>query len=126
MRVLFSSLPSYGFVYPLLPLAIAARDAGHAVVFATDASFHPNVQVFGLATVAAGMTVPEAFDVANGGPLDRKDLTRRRELAPDVFCVARSRPDADDRRRHAEAAAPDRRRRGSGRAAFGDGREWRR
>jgi UDP:flavonoid glycosyltransferase YjiC (YdhE family) len=87
VRVLFSSLPSYGFVYPLIPLAITARDAGHDVVFATDASFHANVQVFGLPTVAAGMTVADALEVANGRPLDREDVTRRKQLAPDVFCT---------------------------------------
>lgn len=34
MRVLFASLASVGHTYPLIPLAIAARDAGHEVHFA--------------------------------------------------------------------------------------------
>jgi hypothetical protein len=34
MRVLFASLASVGHTYPLIPLAIAARAAGHQVRFA--------------------------------------------------------------------------------------------
>jgi UDP:flavonoid glycosyltransferase YjiC (YdhE family) len=34
MRVLFASLALVGHAYPLIPLAIAARDAGHEVHFA--------------------------------------------------------------------------------------------
>jgi UDP:flavonoid glycosyltransferase YjiC (YdhE family) len=85
MRILFSSLPTHGHTYPLIPLGIAARDAGHDVVFATDASFHPTLHAFGLATASAGMRIIDAFAVVNGGPVDRQNLIRRRELAPDVF-----------------------------------------
>src|SRR5256885_9690132 len=35
VRLLFTSLAAYGHVYPLLPLAVAAREAGHEVLFAT-------------------------------------------------------------------------------------------
>ncbi|MFD6068801.1 glycosyltransferase, partial [Amycolatopsis lurida] len=35
MRLIFTSLVSHGHLYPLLPLAVAARDAGHEVLFAT-------------------------------------------------------------------------------------------
>ncbi|MEV6907859.1 glycosyltransferase [Amycolatopsis sp. NPDC051071] len=40
MRVLFTSLASAGHTYPLIPLAIAARNAGHEVHFATGESVH--------------------------------------------------------------------------------------
>gem|GEM_PF-943165 len=39
MRVLFASLGTHGHTYPLLPLAAAARDAGHEVTFATGEGF---------------------------------------------------------------------------------------
>ncbi len=37
MRVLFASVASVGDTYPLIPLAIAAQDAGHEVHFAAGA-----------------------------------------------------------------------------------------
>ncbi|MEK8107721.1 hypothetical protein NKG94_26760 [Micromonospora sp. M12] len=40
MRVLFASLASVGHTYPLIPLAIAAREAGHEVHFAAGAAVH--------------------------------------------------------------------------------------
>jgi UDP:flavonoid glycosyltransferase YjiC (YdhE family) len=39
VRILFATLPAYGHVYPLLPLALACRDAGHEVVVATGPPF---------------------------------------------------------------------------------------
>ena len=39
MRILFSSRPTFGHVYPLMPLALAARDAGHNVTFTTTGVF---------------------------------------------------------------------------------------
>ena len=41
MRVLFASLASVGHTYPLIPLAIAARDVGHEVHFAAGENVHP-------------------------------------------------------------------------------------
>jgi UDP:flavonoid glycosyltransferase YjiC (YdhE family) len=70
MRIVFSSVPGYGHTYPLVPLASAARDAGHDVVFATAESFRPVLGAFGLDTVAAGIGVHEAFGIveSDGGP----------------------------------------------------------
>ncbi|UMP01373.1 glycosyltransferase [Amycolatopsis sp. EV170708-02-1] len=48
MRVLFSSLASVGHTYPLIPLAIAARDAGHEVWFAAGENVHPPLLRHGL------------------------------------------------------------------------------
>ncbi|MEU5217460.1 nucleotide disphospho-sugar-binding domain-containing protein [Streptomyces sp. NPDC020807] len=67
MKVLFASLGNYGHVFPLIPLAQAAHEAGHEVWFATHAQFHPTVEKAGLRPVAAGLTVPEAFIEAAGG-----------------------------------------------------------
>jgi UDP:flavonoid glycosyltransferase YjiC (YdhE family) len=39
MKVVFSSLPAYGHVYPMMPLALAFADAGHDVTVATGAPF---------------------------------------------------------------------------------------
>jgi UDP:flavonoid glycosyltransferase YjiC (YdhE family) len=48
MRVLFASLASVGHTYPLIPLAIAARDAGHEVHFAAGDAVHEPLEANGL------------------------------------------------------------------------------
>jgi len=48
MRVLFASLASIGHTYPLIPLAIAARDAGHEVHFAVGDAVHEPLAANGL------------------------------------------------------------------------------
>ncbi|MFC3451929.1 glycosyltransferase [Amycolatopsis speibonae] len=61
MRLIFTSLVSHGHLYPLLPLAVAARDAGHDVLFATGDDMRPVVEKAGLATESAGFGMREAF-----------------------------------------------------------------
>lgn len=61
MRLLFASLASYGHIYPLLPLAIAAREAGHDVVFATGEQFLPSLRKAGLEVAVAGLPFREVF-----------------------------------------------------------------
>lgn len=39
MRIVFASLPAYGHLYPMLPLALACADAGHEVTVATGEPF---------------------------------------------------------------------------------------
>lgn len=39
MEIVFASLPAYGHLYPLMPLALAAADAGHDVRVATGGPF---------------------------------------------------------------------------------------
>jgi UDP:flavonoid glycosyltransferase YjiC (YdhE family) len=48
MRVLFASLASVGHTYPLIPLAIAAREAGHEVHFAAGEEVHGSLAANGL------------------------------------------------------------------------------
>ena len=39
MKIVFASIPAYGHLYPMLPLALACADAGHDVVVATGEPF---------------------------------------------------------------------------------------
>ena len=39
MKIVFASLPAYGHLYPLMPLALACADAGYEVTVATGAPF---------------------------------------------------------------------------------------
>ncbi|MCC8243337.1 glycosyltransferase [Saccharothrix luteola] len=48
MRVLFAGLASVGHTYPMIPLAIAARDAGHEVHFAAGEGVHAPLAANGL------------------------------------------------------------------------------
>ncbi|MDX3191911.1 glycosyltransferase [Streptomyces sp. MN03-5084-2B] len=66
MRLLFTSLGSFGHTFPLVPLAVAARDAGHDVVFATSEDFLPQLTKAGLETAAAGLAIKDAFGQAFG------------------------------------------------------------
>ncbi|HEX7303764.1 glycosyltransferase [Lentzea sp.] len=60
MRILFSCRPAYGHLFPLVPLARAAGEAGHDVVFATGLGFVDRVRALGFEAHAAGISVAEA------------------------------------------------------------------
>ncbi|MEC3977096.1 glycosyltransferase [Amycolatopsis sp. H20-H5] len=51
-------------MYPLLPLATAARDAGHEVVFGTGETFLPRLRDLGFEAHRVGISVSEAEDEA--------------------------------------------------------------
>jgi UDP:flavonoid glycosyltransferase YjiC (YdhE family) len=48
MRVLFAGLGSVGHTYPLIPLAVATREAGHEVRYAAGEQVHPPLAANGL------------------------------------------------------------------------------
>lgn len=56
MRVLFTACPMFGHVNTLLPVALAARRAGHDVVFATGADLVAHVEARGLRAWPVGRT----------------------------------------------------------------------
>ncbi|WP_370970600.1 glycosyltransferase [Amycolatopsis sp. cg9] len=85
MRLLFTSLGSFGHTFPLVPLAVAARDAGHDVVFATSEDFLPQLTKAGLETAAAGLAIADAFGQAfaeSGPPGPRRPPG---EIPPEVL-----------------------------------------
>ncbi len=51
----------------MLPLAVAARAAGHDVVYATGPDFHPTLEKAGLEPAAAGLTLQEVFASLSAG-----------------------------------------------------------
>ncbi|MGC4819060.1 glycosyltransferase [Micromonospora sp. DT63] len=61
MRVLFASLASVGHTYPLIPLAIAAREAGHDVHFAVGEAVHAPLAANGLRPFRPGDVFYEAY-----------------------------------------------------------------
>jgi UDP:flavonoid glycosyltransferase YjiC (YdhE family) len=60
VRILFRSLPAYGHLYPMMPLALAARARGHEVVFSSAGDFVDRLRALGLAVHAAGVTIEQA------------------------------------------------------------------
>ena len=60
MRVLITAGPAYGHLFPLLPLAGAARRAGHEVVIATGAELAPVVEERGFTVWPVGPSWAEA------------------------------------------------------------------
>ena len=60
MRVLFTAGPAYGHLFPMLPLAGAARRAGHEVVIATGAELAPVIEERGFTVWPVGPSWAEA------------------------------------------------------------------
>ncbi|MEV7091492.1 nucleotide disphospho-sugar-binding domain-containing protein [Amycolatopsis sp. NPDC051045] len=92
MRLLFTSLGSFGHTFPLVPLAVAARDAGHDVVFATSEDFLPQLRKAGLETAVAGLAIKDAFgqafaEAGPSGPRRPPGDIPREELFPVVAKV---------------------------------------
>lgn len=58
MRILFSCVFGLGEFHPLVPLALAARAAGHAVAFATGENLRPNTERLGLTLFPVGRPFP--------------------------------------------------------------------
>jgi len=55
--VLFSGRPAFGHLYPLMPLALALRDNGDDVVFATGAEFVERVAALGFEAHEVGRSI---------------------------------------------------------------------
>jgi UDP:flavonoid glycosyltransferase YjiC (YdhE family) len=85
VRILFVCNPLYGHVNPMLPLARAAHNAGHAVVVATGADIAALAQRDGLTTWSVGMTHAQAGGNKQASWLDYFEasaLERMAHLAP--------------------------------------------
>ena len=86
MRIMFCTRPAYGHVYPLMPLAEAARDANHDVVFATCGEFVPKLERLGFPVESVGISIEQGRDefVAAGATLagdgGRTDMKAGAEL----------------------------------------------
>lgn len=85
-RLLFCTLSGFGHVFPMFPLAVAARDAGHEVAFATGADAAPVVDRAGFVAHRAGISIPDGFsELAGGRPVTDLPEATRREMAHEVF-----------------------------------------
>jgi UDP:flavonoid glycosyltransferase YjiC (YdhE family) len=88
MRILVTSTPGTGHIHPMIPLAVALRDRGHEVTWATGPSSCRVVESFGIVARPAGPDVgPRNVRFASLsehlGQLDPRE--RRREAMPLMF-----------------------------------------
>jgi len=113
MRVLFSTLTAYGHFFQVLPLAIAAREAGHQVTFATGAVRHKLLTELGLDVVTAGGETEElvaeaARTVGVPPPSEQKAPDRHAmELISKEFCRLAPKSYVDDLLPEFERQRPD-------------------
>src|SRR5438105_4897796 len=61
MKVLVSTVPGYGHLQPLLPLATALADAGHDVAFAAGRELCARAKTAGFVAFEAGLSIASAF-----------------------------------------------------------------
>ena len=101
-------LPAYGHLYPLLPLASAARAAGNEVVFVTGAEFVPMLRGYGFPAIAAGVGPGEVAAEIFGGPVARRPDGRANvESQIRLFGTELPRRTAGELRRVFAAVDPD-------------------
>ena len=75
MRILFASTPGIGHIHPLVPIALAARGAGHDVRVAAPSSAATVIEHCGLTHVAAGEGRPMLEVLPELGALRGAQLT---------------------------------------------------
>lgn len=61
MIILFCARPAHGHVYPLIPVAQAARTAGHDVHFATGGPFVERLRQLGIAAHDVGVSIEDGL-----------------------------------------------------------------
>lgn len=55
MRALFTTQPAFGHFHPLLPVALAMREAGHQVAFCTAPAFGDEIRAYGFRFFGGGL-----------------------------------------------------------------------
>ncbi|MGI5505449.1 glycosyltransferase [Lentzea sp. CA-135723] len=93
MRVLFASMATVGHTFPMIPLALALRDAGHEVHFAVGDDMHNELDRLGLKPFRPGMVFGEIYAEDIAPELERvlPDLVISGWAVPEVFAEARRR-----------------------------------
>ncbi|GAA1303894.1 glycosyltransferase [Saccharothrix xinjiangensis] len=82
MKILFSSLGSHGHTYPLIPLAIAAREQGHEVVYVTSETFANVLKPHDVEHVTGGLDIGAAFAAATTSPTAALGDARPHDVDP--------------------------------------------
>ena len=109
VRIIFSCRPAHGHVFPLLPLAMACREAGHDVLFATGESFAGRLSELGFPVERVGISIVEAEERTMRARPELRGLPReeRWRLGVAVFADVLPRATIDDLRPLLRQNAPD-------------------
>lgn len=81
MRILISAVPGMGHIHPLVPMAIALKNAGHDVVWATGPEACRRVESYGFQAISAGMSPDERRHAFPGPPTDVSAVHPRQRRA---------------------------------------------
>jgi UDP:flavonoid glycosyltransferase YjiC (YdhE family) len=110
VRILVAALDSPGHAFPLVPLAVALRDAGHAITVAPGPDVAAGIGSSGLDVLPVGGSLRDGFGVArerlgvDGWPRDQQTV---RALAGEVFGDVLPRRVLDDLAPWVAAHRPD-------------------
>jgi UDP:flavonoid glycosyltransferase YjiC (YdhE family) len=85
VRLLFTTAPLSGHLFPMVPLAWAARAAGHEVLVATTENFVPTVLATGLPAVSWGPATDFVDMVAEDPPVSADNVAHRRHANGKAF-----------------------------------------
>jgi UDP:flavonoid glycosyltransferase YjiC (YdhE family) len=87
VRLLLSTRSAFGHLYPMMPLADAARAAGHEVVFSLGPEFVPKLQALGYRAEPTGIEIREAGAeaIAAGTPVMGADGRTNLDFGAHVF-----------------------------------------
>ena len=83
MKILFTTHPGYGHVLPLIPLAMALKDKGHDISFATAKSFEKKINDIGFFCVPVGLDWNESQleqilpSIKESPPLEQNSMIRK-------------------------------------------------
>ena len=110
MRVLVATLPLWGHIQPLLPLATALQRRGHELVWASGPDACPRIERLGITTAPAGLTEADFTAARAEGQRRTAHLPpdeRPNWLGPWLFGAARAGPMLRDLTPVVEAWQPD-------------------
>ena len=110
MRILFTCYPGLGHLHPMLPLARAARRAGHEAAIATGPDLAPRAESYGFEAWPVGLTGAETVERYLARHPDSNDLPaeqRLRQVAPRMFVDIAARSRVGELRERAERWGPD-------------------
>jgi UDP:flavonoid glycosyltransferase YjiC (YdhE family) len=108
LRVLFCILPAFGHLYPLMPLALAARTAGHDVMFATGEGFVPRLRALGFETHQAGISIQQASqELLQSGRLPSWNRSNWESVSGQLFLGSLARRTVEDLLPLLDRLAPD-------------------
>jgi UDP:flavonoid glycosyltransferase YjiC (YdhE family) len=106
-RMLFCTRPAFGHLYPLMPLALAARTAGYDVMFATGEDFVPRLRALGFETHRAGISIRQASQELLQSGLPAWNRSNWESVSGQLFLGSLARRTAEDLLPLLDRLAPD-------------------